>query len=382
MPENPTIEELQADIAAMNSGTMPVSDTGTTAPIAEVVPPVSEPVVEPVAPITPPAAAAPVTPVEPVTPPAAEAPVVPPADPAPSPASNPFDAIKDLTAGKIADSEALKQTIEAAALAKELLADDDLKALYEYKKNGGTTANFYKAQATDYKSMEKDDVIKLKLAEEYPQASKEQINALFEKRFGWIDPDDTSVDAFVASAEKDKAYNAALSAFEDQKVKTLQGGKSQEQIDLERKQQEFVANFQKEAEVYANSLTKLDFKYSVKDMTDPNKLNDFTFEYTPDSNDKAIALEVNKDPNKFISLFLTEDGGLDRGKLTRAITYAKNEQKILTAAINKAVADERESLVKGLQNATTAPLTSPPPREETAEEYNERMANKGQGIPM
>lgn len=379
--ENPTIEELQADIAAMNSGTMPVSDTGTTAPIAEVVPPVSEPVVEPVAPITPPAAAAPVTPVEPVTPPAAEAPVVPPVEPTPV-ASNPFDAIKDLTSGKIADSEALKQTIEAAALAKELLADDDLKALYEYKKNGGTTANFYKAQATDYKSLPKEDVIKMKLAEEYPTANKEQLNALFEKRYGYIDPEDNSVEAFVAQAEMDKAYNAALSSFEDQKVKTLQVGKSQEQIDLERQQQEFVANFQKEAEVYANSLTKLDFKYSVKDMTDPNKLNDFTFEYTPDSNDKALALEVNKDPNKFISLFLTEDGGLDRGKLTRAITYAKNEQKILTAAINKAVADERESLVKGLQNATTAPLTSPPPRDETAEEYNERMANKGQGIPM
>jgi hypothetical protein len=46
------------------------------------------------------------------------------------------------------------------------------------------------------------------------------------------------------------------------------------------------------------------------------------------------------------------------------------------------VADEREAFVKGLQNATTAPLSSPPPKDETAEQYNERMANKGQGVPI
>jgi hypothetical protein len=117
----------------------------------------------------------------------------------------------------------------------------------------------------------------------------------------------------------------------------------------------------------------------VKDMNDPNKLNDFNFDYTPDVNDKAIVMEVQKDPYKITSLFLTPDGGIDRGLLSRAVLYAKNEKKLLTAATNKAVADERENFVKGLQNANTAPLTSPPPREETADEYNQRMADQAHG---
>jgi hypothetical protein len=375
--DNPTLEELQADIADINSGTMPVSDTGTAAPEPVVVPPVSEPVVDPVT--VPPVAGTPVTP--PADTPPVD-PTLPPADPAPVAEVNPFDKVKDLTAGRITDPEVLRQTIAAADLASELLEDADIKALYEFKKNGGTTANFYKAQATDYKALPKEDVIKMKLAEEYPTANKEQLNALFEKRYGFIDPEDDSVEAFIAQAEMDKAYNAALSSFEEQKVKSLQVGKSPEQIELERQQQEYVANFQKEAEVYSQALTKLDFGFSVKDMQDPNKLNDFTFEYTPDVNDKAVVMEVQKDPYKITSLFLTPDGNLDRGLLSRAALYARNEKKLLTAATNKAVADEREAFVKGLQNATTAPLSSPPPKDETAEQYNERMANKGQGVPI
>lgn len=312
-------------------------------------------------------------------PPAVEAPVAEtkPEDTPPVAIANPFDAIKELTKGVIYDEGTLDQVLRQQQLANDILNDPELKSFYEFKKNGGDPQSYYKAQATDYKTLGKDEIIKMRLAEEYPTATKEQINALYEKRYPSIEEDDTSIEAHIARMELDKEYNNTLKYYEDKKVKSLTVGKSPEQIEREQQLQQQIDEFQKEGELYANTTQKAEYKYSVKNMELPDQLDDYSFEYVPDVNDKALNVKLQKDPTLLPNeLFVTEGGKFDRDKLTRVIMYARNESKFISALVNNAVAKEREKWLNKLQNADVATHANPAPRKLSLQERNQQQVEQ------
>lgn len=284
---------------------------------------------------------------------------------------NPYDIIKTVSGGKIGDEISLKETISKAELAQQMFDDPDLKALYEHKKNGGETKKFYEYQSIDYASLDKDEVLKMRLKQEYPDANSTQINALYNKKYGEIDPEDKTDEAEVSRMEKERDYKEALTKFEAQKVKEL--AKSPEQIERERQNSEYVAQFQKEGELHVNTHDEANFEYSVKDMELPDTQNDFTFSYKRTPEDRELFKKLHTDPLQLIGMFYNQDGTFNRARYDGAIAFINNPKAFLTAAVNQAVADERDRFVKGLQNADPAKMASPPPAQKTEKEERDEF---------
>ena len=86
--------------------------------------------------------------------------------------------------------------LDIREVAKELGLNDFALEINEYLKNGGKAADYLNAKAIDYNQISDEDLIKGNYRKEFPTFTADQINRLYDKKYGEkdIDSDDDKLD--------------------------------------------------------------------------------------------------------------------------------------------------------------------------------------------
>lgn len=277
----------------------------------------------------------------------AEQPKVEPKGEAPKVEKSASEILAELTDGKVKSKEEIEALIAKANSPKEYKSEF-AKQLDEYVAKGGDPKKFLEYQTKDYTKYKEDDLIKLKLIEENPELTQREVEALFNKKYGYYDPDDDSDEAVAARAEQRLEAKKALEFFETKKVKELEPPMDERQKAAEdyiAQQKAWEEAHSKEVDTFFSAKDTLKFEFAVQDSADKEKLIPQVFEWKLNATDKQNLVEASKKVS-LLSYCTDEGGRINVEKLAMITEIAKNPSKFLTAVANNLVSNERERFVK------------------------------------
>lgn len=255
--------------------------------------------------------------------------------------------LAELTDGKVKSKEEIEALIAKANSPKEYKSEF-AKQLDEYVAKGGDPKKFLEYQTKDYSQYKEDDLIKLKLIEENPELTQREVEALFNKKYGYYDPDDDSDEAVAARAEQRLEAKKALQFFETKKVKDLEVPINERQKAAEdylAQQKAWEETHTKEVEKFFSEKDALKFEFAIQDSADKDKLIPQVFEWKLNATDKQNLVEAQKKVS-LLSYCTDEGGRINQEKLAMVTEFAKNPSRFLTAMANTLVSNERERFFK------------------------------------
>jgi len=254
--------------------------------------------------------------------------------------------LAELTDGKLKSKEEIEALFEKANAPKEYKSEF-AKQLDEYVAKGGDPKKFLEYQTKDYSQHTEGDLIKLKLIEENPELTQREVDALFNKKYGYYDEDDDSDEAVAARAEQRLEAKKALQFFETKKVKDLEAPIDERQKAAEdylAQQKVWEETHTKEVDSFFSEKDALKFEFAIQDSADKDKLIPQVFEWKLNATDKQNLVEAQKKVS-LLSYCTDEGGRINQEKLAMVTEFAKNPSKFLTAMANNLVSNERERFV-------------------------------------
>lgn len=264
--------------------------------------------------------------------------------------------LAELTGGKVKSKEDIEALIAKADSPKEYKSEF-AKQLDEYVSKGGDPKKFLEYQSKDYTQYAEGDLIKLKLIEENPELTQREVDALFNKKYGYFEADDDSDEAVAARAEQRLEAKKALQFFETKKVKELEPPIDERQKAAEdyiAQQKAWEETHSKEVDTFFAEKDTLKFEFAVQDSADKDKLIPQVFEWKLNATEKQNLVEAQKKVS-LLSYCTDEGGRINQEKLAMVTEFAKNPNKFLTAMANNLVSNERERFVnEDLINARPA----------------------------
>ena len=227
-----------------------------------------------------------------------------------------------------ADHISLQEKIKAMELANQnLFANDYVKQLNELYKNESTTpeeiALFVKMQSLDLKNTSDIDALKLQLSMQYPELSKSQVEAAFEKEYGeeadWSEGDK----ALIAKKAIDARKELGKIQYDSRKPESL---KNQEQ---QRAAQEQTFNYWKEIE---NTVGVQD-SFKISEKLDNDKLFEFEFKLPEGAIDKIKNARMWHLMNGAVKRGDAETYKKEMAAFTEQYIYANYGKEMMSAAL-------------------------------------------------
>jgi hypothetical protein len=253
---------------------------------------------------------------------------------------------KEVTVEKIVEKE--KQIEYASELTK---------AIDEAKRKGISEKTFLETQFTNWDEKKTEDLGRELLKAKYPHATEKQVDILFKKEYGSaVDEDSSDDEKEVAELNKLKletdtiAFRAEKKA---QQVKILEptNNVSPEELEKQRKAAEFKANW--DTNIAPKTLESLkEISFDLEHVNEDGTKTVFKSSHKVDVATKQVIDDVLKNPYKFPTLFLDENGNVNANEMAEALYYAKNKKAIVAEiAENHAALVKEEFIKKNLKNS-------------------------------
>jgi len=288
-----------------------------------------------------------------------------------------FEALlAERTGGKFKSVDELFQLADKPVNQEINFANDTAKKVFEYLKEGkiDEVVSVYQQQQqlASLDKMSADDVLKLKIRQENPELSNEEVDEEFNFKYGVQEPDiDEDLDTPEEIAKEKKKFEREKINMERLKKKDLKeakeflNSKKQEIVlpDIQTsapQQQQAVSNEAEEAAIkefrdkYMQAIpTTIDDIVGFESKYKDSEL-EFNTTYVIDANEKASLKDKMENftlQDYFMPRYIDEKGDFDTEAIAHDLYVLENFDKIVEAHVSQAVNQAKSFFVKGLKNA-------------------------------
>lgn len=288
-----------------------------------------------------------------------------------------FEALlAERTGGKFKSVDELLQLADKPVNQEINFANDTAKKVFEYLKEGkiDEVVSVYQQQRqlASLDKMSADDVLKLKIMQENPELSSEEVEEEFNFKYGVQEPDiDEDLDTPEEIAKEKKKFEREKINMERLKKKDLKeakeflNSKKQEIVlpDIQTsapQQQQAVSNEAEEAAIkefrdkYMQAIpTTIDEIVGFESKYKDSEL-EFNTTYVIDANEKASLKDKMENftlQDYFMPRYIDEKGDFDTEAIAHDLYVLENFDKIVEAHVSQAVNQAKSFFVKGLKNA-------------------------------
>jgi len=282
--------------------------------------------------------------------------------------------LEEKTGGKLKSVDDLIKLVDAPVQEEIKFANEESKKVFEYLKEGKIDEFFESyQQQRQLGSIDKlgvDDVLKLKIKQENPELTEQEVEEEFNFTYGVKEPDiDEELDTPEEIAKEKKRYERERLNMERTKKKDLKEAKEF----LNAKKQEIVlpeiksANSQKPVDTEADEAAIKEYRerYLQKIPATVDGIGGFESKYKDaelDFNTSYLIDQTEKDGLKknlekftlqdyFLPRYIDDNGEFKTDAIARDLYVLENFNKIVDAHVSQAVNHARASFAKNLKNA-------------------------------
>lgn len=288
-----------------------------------------------------------------------------------------FEALlAEKTGGKFKSVDEILKLTEQKVAPEINFANDTAKKVFEYLKEGkiDEVVSVYQKQQqlASIDKLDADSILKLKMKQENPELTDDEVEEEFNFKYGVQEPDiDEDLDTPEEIAKEKKRFERERLNMERLKKKDVKEAKDflnskKEEIvlpDIETsKTQQQEAQGQEVDEVaikeyrdkYLNSIPKtideiVGFESKYKDSE-----LEFNTTYVIDANEKQALKDKMENftlQDYFVPRYINENGDFDTESIAHDLYVLENFDKIVEAHVSQAVNQAKSMFVKGLKNA-------------------------------
>lgn len=247
-------------------------------------------------------------------------------------------------------------------LAKKLGFTDFAIEMNEYLAKGGKAEDYLNAKAIDYNKISDEDLVKEDYRKQYPNFTKEEINRLFNRKYG-------ITEEMLDDEKEDKTLELKADAYSKRqsKIEQQQNFKIPETpiLHTDEAYEQWKQGQQSQALLNENVVSYFNNHEATKALNESKRvtinLGDGVEPFNFNINKPEIITQSLTDGGKIISkLISTATGEPDVAKQQLLTTFAFNPQKFMQDIYNYGVQNGQRKLVSEGQNATrpTTPVHS------------------------
>jgi len=288
-----------------------------------------------------------------------------------------FDTVlAEKTGGKFKSVDEILKLTEQKVAPEINFANDTAKKVFEYLKEGkiDEVVSVYQKQQqlASIDKLDADSILKLKMKQENPELTEEEVEEEFNFKYGVQEPDiDEDLDTPEEIAKEKKRFEREKLNMERLKKKDVKEAKDflnskKEEIVLpdiqtsKTQQQEAQGSEVDEVAIkeyrdkYLNSIPKtideiIGFESKYKDSE-----LEFNTTYLIDANEKQALKDKMENftlQDYFVPRYINESGDFDTESIAHDLYVLENFDKIVEAHVSQAVNQAKSMFVKGLKNA-------------------------------
>jgi hypothetical protein len=288
-----------------------------------------------------------------------------------------FEALlAERTGGKFKSVDEILQLADKPVAQEINFANDTAKKVFEYLKEGkiDEVVSVYQKQQqlASIDKLDADSILKLKMKQENPELTEDEVEEEFNFKYGVQEPDiDEDLDTPEEIAKEKKRFEREKLNMERLKKKDVKEAKDflnskKEEIVLPdiqtSKTQQQEAQGQEVDEVaikeyrdkYLNSIPKtideiVGFESKYKDSE-----LEFNTTYVIDANEKQALKDKMENftlQDYFVPRYINDEGNFDTESIAHDLYVLENFDKIVEAHVSQAVNQAKAMFVKGLKNA-------------------------------
>ena len=282
--------------------------------------------------------------------------------------------VVDLTGG----SEVQQETTEVKEVSsfrdaltrkKSEFANEQLEKMNQFvSETGRTIADYIRTQTVDYSKMSNEDVMRIHMAQNNPELSRDEINVLIDSKYKLDKGKHSEADQTLGKIELKKDVSQARKDLMDMQEKYRMPVENNEASSEESE------SVRKEwVETMSNEVDEVE---SITFEMNENG-EEFTFQLTDEHRQGLV--DSNSDLNNYFDRYIDEDGNWDFDRLNTEMFVLNNFQDIIRSVANQYRSKGTEQVVKDIKNPSFDNTNKVATSKERSvlDELDDRMYGKG-----
>jgi hypothetical protein len=233
---------------------------------------------------------------------------------------------------------------------------------------GRTIADYIRTQTVDYSKMSNEDVMRIHMAQNNPELSRDEINVLIDSKYKLDKGKHSEADQTLGKIELKKDVSQARKDLMDMQEKYRMPVENNEASSEESE------SVRKEwVETMSNEVDEVE---SITFEMNENG-EEFTFQLTDEHRQGLV--DSNSDLNNYFDRYIDEDGNWDFDRLNTEMFVLNNFQDIIRSVANQYRSKGTEQVVKDIKNPSFDNTNKVATSKERSvlDELDDRMYGKG-----
>ena len=229
---------------------------------------------------------------------------------------------------------------DALTRKKSEFANEQLEKMNQFvSETGRTIADYIRTQTVDYSKMSNEDVMRIHMAQNNPELSRDEINVLIDSKYKLDKGKHSEADQTLGKIELKKDVSQARKDLMDMQEKYRMPVENNEASSEESE------SVRKEwVETMSNEVDEVE---SITFEMNENG-EEFTFQLTDEHRQGLV--DSNSDLNNYFDRYIDEDGNWDFDRLNTEMFVLNNFQDIIRSVANQYRSKGTEQVVKDIKN--------------------------------
>tara|TARA_R100001440_G_scaffold15438_3_gene26230 strand:- start:9229 stop:10365 length:1137 start_codon:yes stop_codon:yes gene_type:complete len=229
---------------------------------------------------------------------------------------------------------------DALTRKKSEFANEQLEKMNQFvSETGRTIADYIRTQTVDYSKMSNEDVMRIHMAQNNPELSRDEINVLIESKYKLDKGKNSEADQTLGKIELKKDVSQARKDLMDMQEKYRMPVENNEASSEESE------SVRKEwVETMSNEVDEVE---SITFEMNENG-EEFTFQLSDEHRQGLV--DSNSDLNNYFDRYIDEDGNWDFDRLNTEMLVLNNFQDIIRSVANQYRSKGTEQVVKDIKN--------------------------------
>jgi|TARA_R100000458_G_C8253071_1_gene229637 hypothetical protein len=258
---------------------------------------------------------------------------------------------------------------DALTRKKSEFANEQLEKMNQFvSETGRTIADYIRTQTVDYSKMSNEDVMRIHMAQNNPELSRDEINVLIDSKYKLDKGKHSEADQTLGKIELKKDVSQARKDLMDMQEKYRMPVENNEASSEESE------SVRKEwVETMSNEVDEVE---SITFEMNENG-EEFTFQLTDEHRQGLV--DSNSDLNNYFDRYIDEDGNWDFDRLNTEMFVLNNFQDIIRSVANQYRSKGTEQVVKDIKNPSFDNTNKVATSKERSvlDELDDRMYGKG-----